>query len=759
MDVERVEVLKRPQGTLYGRNTTAGAVSFITNKPTQTPSAGVDVTVGDYGRVSTDGFVNGPLTPHLSARLSFSGERQFDGYFVNDLTGKDWGQTRRVAGRAQLLYENDDTSILLNLHGGIDRLDDWYYKYIADASGVPLGQQLQAIARSENPDIFHCVHTIQPQRYSDNQDDGATLTVQHDFAGASLKSITAGEDMPYQRSEDYGSVPAPDRWNRYGGHLGTASKELRLTSTNTGWWKWIVGAYAGFDRLNESDISNEIANPIYQGYIFNERYAQGTCSLAVSTNNVVELLPGLHLTLGGRYTYELRHYVGGTYVLQRDPVLAFDTCPCTVNTRLTYNVPAVKAGLDYKFQNTLVYASVSTGYKAGGVTGFYVTDVGAKKPYMPEFVNAYEIGEKTDLIHNTLRLNASVFYYDYRDLQAFGVIDNEFHIFNVARTRVDGSEIEADWLPVDALQLTSGLGLLQTRVEQLKVFLVPFIQEENTSSFSEEKEQKRILFLLRFGFEHALQLLHENLDGAALFRSNGEGDLERRGIAQNIRQQYAHLLALHPDLPVMDGQIADIDAGENQPRRRLHVVHVGRWPRRLQRPDIPAAPIAARDHRITRDRRLGDVPLRRGKQGVALAAIETVPLLVQRQIGQPEQHFRKTADRDVEPSLDQLAQQIVGRAAVQGEHDILVGAREGANGAMQRRCIVQYSIVHNSDGDAALETVTQRADLVVVLLQRRRRVSGFRVRPPRLPGSGGSRPCRAGRVSPRAASPAPKYDC
>jgi iron complex outermembrane receptor protein len=469
MDVERVEVLKGPQGTLYGRNTTAGAVSFITNKPTQTFAAGVDATVGDYGRISTDAFVNGPLTPRLSARLSFSGERQFDGYFVNDLTGKDWGQTRRVAGRAQLLYEADDTSILLNLHGGIDRSDDWYYKYIADASGLPLGQQLQAIARSENPDIFHGVHSFQPQPFINNQDDGATLTIQHDFAGASLKSITAGEDMLYQRSEDYGSVPAPNGWNRYGGHLGTASEELRLTSTGAGWWKWIVGAYAGFDRLNESDIYNELSNPIYQGYIFNERYTQNTSSLALFTNTSFELLPGLHLTLGGRYTYEVRHYVGGTYVLQRDPALAFDSCPCTVNTRLTYNVPTGKAGLDYKFHDTLVYASASTGYKAGGVTGFYVTDTGAKKPYMPEFVNAYEIGEKTDLLHNTLRLNASLFYYDYRDLQAFGVISNEFRIFNVSRTRVDGSEIEADWLPVDALQITSGLGLLETRVEQSNV--------------------------------------------------------------------------------------------------------------------------------------------------------------------------------------------------------------------------------------------------------------------------------------------------
>lgn len=469
MDMERVEVLKGPQGTLYGRNTTAGAVNFITNKPTQTYAAGINVTVGDYGLVSTDSFVNGPLSDKLSGRISFSGERQFDGYFTNDLTGKNWGQTRRVAARGQLLYDNDDTSVLVNLHGGIDHSDDWYYKYIADASGLPLGQELQKIARSSSSDIFHGEHTINPQPYIDNQADGATITANHDFDGFSLKSISSAEQMLYARTEDYGSVPLPDGWNRYAGHLGTFSEEVRLTSTTESWWKWIVGGFAGHDRLNESDVYNEIDNPIYQGYVFNEKYVQNTTSLAIFTNNVIELAPALHLTLGGRFTDEQRHYDGGTLVLQRDPALAFDTCPCTTNKKLYYAVPTGKVGLDYKWQNILLYANVSDGYKAGGITGFYVTDAGALKPYMPEFVNAYEAGVKSDWLDGKLRLNGTLFYYDYRDLQAFGVIDNEFRIFNVTKSRIDGSELELDWLPIAGLEINSGLGLLNTRVDKSDV--------------------------------------------------------------------------------------------------------------------------------------------------------------------------------------------------------------------------------------------------------------------------------------------------
>ncbi len=469
MDMERVEVLKGPQGTLYGRNTTAGAVSFITNKPSQIFGAGVDVTVGDYGLIATDAFVNGPLTDKISARVSFTGERQFDGYFVNDTTGKDWGQSRRVGGRAQVLWENNDTSVLVNLHGGIDRSDDYYYKYIADASGLPLGQQLAKIAASGNPDIFHGQHTFNPQPYINNQSDGATVTVTHDFDGFSLKSITAAEQMLYARTEDYGSVPLPDGWNRYAGHLGEYTQELRLTSTDSARWKWIVGAFASADRLNESDIFNEIDNPIYPGYVFNEKYVQNTSSLALFTNNVVQIVPDVHLTLGLRFTHEERHYDGGTLVLQRDPALAFDRCPCVVNTHLTYNQPTGNIGLDWRIDNVLLYSSFSRGYKAGGVTGFYVTDPGAKAPYLPEFINAYEIGAKSDWLQNTLRLNLAAFYYDYRDLQAFGVIQNEFRIFNVTKSQILGSEVEMDWVPVDAVRIKSGLGLLNTRVEQSDV--------------------------------------------------------------------------------------------------------------------------------------------------------------------------------------------------------------------------------------------------------------------------------------------------
>ena len=464
MDLERVEVLKGPQGTLYGRNTTAGAINFITNKPTREFAAGVAVTAGEWQLLGSEAYVNGAIGDHVAGRFAVSGERQMKGFFVNDLTGNDWGQSRRANWRAQLLWDHGATRVLVNYHGGIDKSDDWYYKYIADASGFPLGTTLAALAAQANPDIFHGQHALSPQPYIDNSAHGLTVSADHDYGFATVKSISSIENLDYARTEDYGSVPVPNGWNYYPGHLLQYSEELRLASNGNRRWSWIIGAFGGHDRLRESDIYNELQNPIFEGYIFNEKYTQNTTSLALFTHNEIRLTDRLRLTAGVRLNDEQKHYAGGTLVVQSDPGLAFDLCPCTVDTTLKYHEPTGKLGLDYHIGEVMIYGSYSRGYKSGGVTGFYVTDPTAKQPYNPEFINSYEAGFKSSWAGNRLRFNGAAFYYDYRDLQAFGVIGGEFRIFNVAKSRVQGGELEASWLPVAGLKIDAGLGLLNTRV-------------------------------------------------------------------------------------------------------------------------------------------------------------------------------------------------------------------------------------------------------------------------------------------------------
>ena len=477
MDLERVEVLKGPQGTLYGRNTTAGAINFISNKPIRTFAAGASLTVGNYGLSGIESYVNGALGDHLSGRFSVAGERQFRGYFSNDADGSNWGQSKRVGWRGQLLWDLGKTSVLVNLHGGVDKSDDWYYKYVDDALGN--GAYFKTAALAANPDIFHGLHTFEPAPYIDNVSNGLTVSVDHGYGAATLRSITSFESLEYARSEDYGSGPRPNGWNNYAGHLSTYSEELRLTSNGSGPWSWIVGAFAGHDRLHENDRYNELYNPLFPGYIFNERYVQNTRSLALFTHNEITLTERLRLTAGIRYTDEAKRYTGGTYAdftttapagLPPLPSASqFDTCPCLTDTQLTYHEPTGKLGLDYRFERVMLYASASRGYKAGGITGFYVTDPGGKEPYKPEFINAYEAGFKSSWAGNRVHLNGALFYYDYKNLQAFGVEPTtsgglEFRIFNIAKSRMQGGELEMSWLPVEGLKIDLGVGLLDTKV-------------------------------------------------------------------------------------------------------------------------------------------------------------------------------------------------------------------------------------------------------------------------------------------------------
>lgn len=474
MDMQRVEVLKGPQGTLYGRNTTAGAVNFITNKPTADFDAAASVTGGQWDLLGMDGYLNGALSEHLSGRLSVAGERQLKGYFVNDATGQNWGQSRRGNWRGQLLWDYGSTHVLVNYHGGIDRSDDWYYKWIAEAvpGQTPTSVADAALAAKANPDIFHGNHGLQPPPYIDNTSNGLTVTADHDYQFATVKSITSVEDLDFVRTEDYGSIPVPNGWNRYSGHLAQYSEELRLSSNGVQRWNWIVGAFLGRDRLHESDHFDETNNPIFNTYIFEEKYHQTTTSAALFSHNEISLTDALRLTAGLRYTQEEKHFTGGTSTLPGDHTGnnigltngTVCTPTCLVDTVLKYHEPTGKVGLDYRLGNTLLYGNFSSGYKSGGITGVYVTDIGAKAPYRPEFINAYETGFKSSWAENKLRLNGALFYYNYKDLQAFGLVGNEFRIFNIAKSRVDGLELEGSWLPFTGFQWNVGLGLLDTKV-------------------------------------------------------------------------------------------------------------------------------------------------------------------------------------------------------------------------------------------------------------------------------------------------------
>ena len=451
-DIERVEALKGPQGTLYGRNTTAGAVNFISRQPTDAFGADVTLTVGDYQAFGIEGAVGGPLAENLSGRFSFASESQGEGFFTNTASGDSHGAVDRLGWRGQLQWDAGAASVRLKVHGGRDGSDNWFYSLLANESGLPEGDLIVA-ADPVDGDIYRGAFNSSPK--IDNSASGAALTVDWDLEGFSIRSISSFEAMDYARQEDFDSTVLSAGNNDYTGDLTTYSQELRFTSPAGGGWDWIVGAFYGVDQLDEADVFDETDHPFFLDFVLDEVYNQETASLALYTHNDIVLADEWTLTAGARITDEERSFRGGT--------LGFAEVDSTVN----YSEVTGRLGIDRSLGDAaMAYASYSRGYKTGGFTGFFVFVPEEKDPYNPEFIDAYEVGLKSDLADGLLRLNGAAFHYDYEDLQAFAGVGGFFRIFNVEAVQVTGAELDAWWVPTESLDIRAGVGLLDTEVTE-----------------------------------------------------------------------------------------------------------------------------------------------------------------------------------------------------------------------------------------------------------------------------------------------------
>lgn len=449
-DVERVEALKGPQGTLYGRNTTAGAVNFISKRPTDDFDANVTLTVGNYETFNVEGAISGSLGENLSGRFSFASENWGQGFFTNTVSNDDHGAVERLGWRGQLQWDTPAATWLLKMHGGRDASDNWYYSLLANESGLPEGDLIVA-ADPVDGDIYRGAFNSYPK--IENESSGVSLTVDWDRDGFSIRSISAYEALDYGRQEDFDSTTFSAGNNDYSGELTTYSQELRITSTGERDWDWIVGAFYGADELSEVDVFDETDHPFFLGLVLDEIYNQETTTLAIYNHNEIHLTDTWTATAGMRLTDEERTFDGGT--------IGF----AEVNNTVSYSELTGRLGLDYSFaDNAMGYVSYARGYKTGGFTGFFVFDPAEKDPYNPEFINAYEVGFKSDLANRLLRLNGAAFRYDYEDLQAFAGVDGFFRIFNVESVRVTGAEFDAWWVPAESLDIKVGIGLLNTEV-------------------------------------------------------------------------------------------------------------------------------------------------------------------------------------------------------------------------------------------------------------------------------------------------------
>ena len=467
-DLDRVEILRGPQGTLYGRNATGGAINFITAKPTDEFDGYLSAEYGNYDKIRVEGAVSGPLGENLSARLSgLSHNRNgfTDNIFpgigngLNELDDKDlW------AVRGQLEFRPADTlTILISADNYEDNSIPSPFKYTADPliyfGGQPfpnpLADDLFTVSQGYEPDTpgFPDWRAPSPGHAAQT---GVTGTVAWDITPSlTLKSISAWRDMSFEWLNDGDGIEAylVNYWQDDSSELFT--QELQLIADNGGRLNWIVG---GYFLTEESDSRIGIPLPLGAGMPL-AVLIEGTSdtdAFAVFGEASYEVFDGLKATAGVRYSYEEKSV---DYTDDRTSLGA--PAPGMIDDTDSWNAFTPKFGLDYFINDdVMLYGAVTWGFKSGGFNMLAI-----QPSYDEEEVISYEVGFKSRFNQNRTQLNASAFYYDYEDLQVGKVVQLNAIIENAAEATIYGAEAELDTLLTDQFRLSAGISILETEYD------------------------------------------------------------------------------------------------------------------------------------------------------------------------------------------------------------------------------------------------------------------------------------------------------
>lgn len=487
MDLERIEVLRGPQGTLFGKNTAGGAINFITKKPEFDNEGDVTVGFGDYDRRHLSGAAEAVLIEDtLGVRAAFTYTKT-DGYHENHFPGgEDLSETDNYAVRVSARYATDNLDAVLRVFTGE-----------SDPIGnavIPLGSEpgetnALGYARPAEYDAWEGSH----DRWGKNEVelDGASLTLNWDIGEHTITSITSYSEGSQTNVANTDGAPNRVLEIDWISDMELFSQDLRLTTNFDGPFNLIAGIYYGTDETNtdnELDVlvgTEDLGIPFdpslaTSGFTFYQGYVQERTTYAAYGHSTYDFTDELTLTLGLRYTKDegefndSRSWVGDygrNWVYGIVPFTA-PLDPAAVLPEESYDEGewTGKIGVDYLIPSGgMVYGHYSRGYRSGAFNGGALLDASALTIAEPEFVDAYEIGYKSEFFDNRLRLNASLFWNDYQDQQYVNIVGDIVPVAvieNADKATLSGLELELTAQPTEKLTLHLGLGLLDAEYDE-----------------------------------------------------------------------------------------------------------------------------------------------------------------------------------------------------------------------------------------------------------------------------------------------------
>ncbi len=483
LDVERIEVLRGPQGALIGKNTSAGAINITTNKPTEEFEGYIAPSYEFEGNegYSVDAVLSGPLTDRLRFRVAARYENK-DGWVTNLNSGKTEPTTDDFTTRATLDFDaTDDLLVRLSYqygdihHTGRNRE---LSKCSANLTSTLVAQNLTGVEdctlnntrSSLNLDQYGTLN----EEVNDTRFHIANMTLEWNHDDFTISSLTGFSRYTGLDFWDTDSLPIQVTSINNNLEYEQLSQELRIASNGNGTIDYIAGIFLQDTTQNERQQVNFYALPAPATRNINADIDSKTAAVFAQID--WNISHQLILSVGGRYTHEkkdLRHWQFGS-ILETEVPMAFGGGPASpthdVTMERTENNFSPDASLQWKpTDDVMIYANVARGFKGGGFDAVFAGNQAATEAgveFSKETVTAYELGAKFDFPEQNAQFNIATFYQKFKDLQVSSLINTQtltFAVDNAASARSYGVEADARWRPIPELTLSAAGAYLNAK--------------------------------------------------------------------------------------------------------------------------------------------------------------------------------------------------------------------------------------------------------------------------------------------------------